>query len=347
MRLQEDYPDQMPEAVSYWLGRSLDAHGEKDEAKRVWQELIGEAPDSYYGVLAAAAQKQMSRTNSSFLVEMRTIAGPPSRLTGDDGSQAFAEKWLDSWMQQPKNISGVLSDTVAGDVDLLQGRLLLNVDRRYEGLLYLNRVFDRYKGDPGVLYPLSLEFERIGAYRLSISSMQLVLQKSPARLVEDAPIFLQKKLYPQPFAELIVKEAQAQKFDPLLYFSLIRQESLFEEGARSGAAAQGLAQIIPDTGHWVAQQLGHPDWSNELIYRPYINLQFGAYYLNWTREYLDGNLVSALVGYNAGPGNAEYWREISGADDALFVEILAVNEPRIYVQIITNNLYHYTRLYGK
>ena len=82
---------------------------------------------------------------------MRTIAGPPSRLAGDDGSQAFAEKWLDSWMQQPKNISGVLSDTVAGDVDLLQGRLLLNVDRRYEGLLYLNRVFDRYKGDPGVL----------------------------------------------------------------------------------------------------------------------------------------------------------------------------------------------------
>ena len=52
MRLQEDYPDQMPEAVSYWLGRSLDAHGEKDEAKRVWQELIGEAPDSYYGAVS-------------------------------------------------------------------------------------------------------------------------------------------------------------------------------------------------------------------------------------------------------------------------------------------------------
>ena len=166
-------------------------------------------------------------------------------------------------------------------------------------------------------------------------------------MIEDAPIFLQKKLYPQPFANIIVQEAQVQKLNPLLYFSLIRQESLFEEGARSGAAAQGLAQIIPDTARWVAERLGHPDWSDELIYRPYINLRFGAYYLDWVRTYLDGNLVSALVGYNAGPGNAEYWRQISGSDDALFVEILAVNEPRIYVQVITSNLYHYTRLYAK
>ena len=63
------------------------------------------------------------------------------------------------------------------------------------------------------------------------------------------------------------------------------------------------------------------------------------------RDYLDGNLISALVGYNAGPGNADYWREISGPDDTLFVEILNVNEPRIYVQAIVSNLYHYARLY--
>lgn len=344
-RLKSDYPGQLSAAVDYWLGRALDAHSETEQAKLPWQSLVEQAPDTYYGILAAAALQQKSPSDSTFLLEMKSIAGPSSTLEGDDGSQVYAEKWLTEWEAMRGDSLSVLSDTVAADTDLLQGKLMLEVDRRYEGLLFLNRVFERYKGNPRDLYPLSLEFERIEAYQLSISSMQLLLQQSPARLVEDAPIFLQKKLYPQPFAELIVKEAQAQKINPLLYFSLIRQESLFEEGARSGAAAQGLAQIIPDTAHWVATQLGHPDWSNELIYRPYINLQFGAYYLNWARNYLDGSLVSALVGYNAGPGNAEYWREISGPDDALFVEILAVNEPRIYVQIITSNLYHYTRLY--
>ena len=83
---------------------------------------------------------------------------------------------------------------------------------------------------------------------------------------------------------------------------------------------------------------GHPDYTNDLIYRPYINLNFGAYYLAWTRDYLDGNLVSALVGYNAGPGNSEAWRKIAGSDDTLFVELLNINEPRIYVQTILTTL---------
>jgi soluble lytic murein transglycosylase-like protein len=52
------------------------------------------------------------------------------------------------------------------------------------------------------------------------------------------------------------------------------------------------------------------------------------------------------VGYNAGPANSEDWREVTGADDALFVEQLTINEPRIYIHAIVSNLYHYTRLYG-
>ncbi|MEI2622966.1 MAG: lytic transglycosylase domain-containing protein [Giesbergeria sp.] len=176
--------------------------------------------------------------------------------------------------------------------------------------------------------------------------MSRLLQFSPAGLVENAPIFLQSFVYPRYFDELITSEARAHNMDPFLYYGMIRQESLFEEGARSYAAAQGLAQIIPDTARWVADQQGHPDWSNNLIYRPFINVNFGAYYFDWVRLYLDGNEVSALVGYNAGPGNAKTWRDLSGADDTQFVEILTFSEPRLYVQLITENLYHYTRLYG-
>ena len=68
--------------------------------------------------------------------------------------------------------------------------------------------------------------------------------------------------------------------------------------------------------------------------------------MDWARGYLDGNLVSALAGYNAGPGNSEVWRTRSGPDDALFVEQMAFSEPRIYIQAVVANLYHYTRLYG-
>ena len=50
-------------------------------------------------------------------------------------------------------------------------------------------------------------------------------------------------------------------------------------------------------------------------------------------------------GCNAGPGNAKTWRESSGEDDALFAELLTFSEPRLYLQQILGNLYHYARLY--
>ncbi|MBX3013215.1 MAG: tetratricopeptide repeat protein [Caldilineaceae bacterium] len=346
-RLQSQYPEYSWSAVAYWLGRAHNANGQKSEARAEWQALVERAPDIYYGILAAQSLRQTPLVAGNFLNAMPAIAGPPTTLPHDDGSQAFAEQWLQEWIKAPVAELATLPAALAEDQDLLLGGFLLAVNQRGDGLTALDRVYQRNRDNPRALYALSLALEKMGAYSLSLLAMSRLLEFSPARLVEDAPLFLQRRSYPQPFGELITKEALAHQINPLLYFSLIRQESLFEEGARSYAAAQGLAQIIPDTGHWVAERLGHPDYTNEMIYRPYINLQFGAYYLNWTRSYLEGNLVSALVGYNAGPGNAEYWRDLIGTDDTLFVEFLTINEPRIYVQSITVGLYHYTRLYGK
>jgi soluble lytic murein transglycosylase len=346
-RLQTKYPDHSWSAVAYWLGRAHQAHGQKTEARAAWQALVDKAPDIYYGILATQSLRELPLVAGNFLNAMPAIVGPPTTVAGDDGSQAFAEQWLQSWLKAPVLPLRELPAALAQDQDLLIGRFLLSVDQRGEGLAALSRLYQRQKDNVNVLYPLSLAYEQMGAYSLSLQTMERLLQFSPAGLVENAPLFLQQRVYPRPFGDLITREALAHGLNPLLYFSLIRQESLFEEGARSYAAAQGLAQIIPDTGHWVAERLGHPDYTNEMIYRPYINLKFGAYYLDWARSYLDENLVSALVGYNAGPGNAEYWRTVTGADDTLFVEFLSVNEPRIYVQSITIGLYHYTRLYGK
>jgi soluble lytic murein transglycosylase len=345
-RMQRDYAEYKWDAVAYWLGRAHAARGESTQARVQWQALVETAPDIYYGILAAYSLRQQSVASGAILTAMPTIAGPATRLEGDDGSQAFAERWLNDWLKLPDANLSALPPTVAEDQDLRMARMLLELDQRGDALLLLDRVFARNRDTPQALYALSLEFERLGTYRLSIVAMVRLLEFSPAKLVEDAPIFLQQRSYPRHFRELIEQAATANGLNPLLYYSLIRQESLFEEGARSSAAAQGLAQIIPDTGQWVAEQLGHPEYTNEIIYRPYINLAFGAYYLDWVRDYTEGNLVSGLVGYNAGPGNAVRWRELSGPDDALFVEIMDYSEPRLYVQLVTANLYHYTRLYG-
>ncbi len=343
-RLQTTYPDYRWDATGYWLGRALQAQGDAAGAQTAWQSVIDRTPDIYFGVLSAQAKAGLGTTGGAMVdtATMAAVAGPPSRLAGDDGSQAFAEQWLTQWL----GVDAATLTVLPADPDLATGQLLVELDERGDGLAALERVYTRNRDNPAALYALSLDYERLGAYRLSLLAMSRLLALSPAGLVEDAPIFLQQRVYPQRFAELIIPEADANGIDPLLLFSLIRQESLFEEGAYSSAAAQGLAQIVPATGQEVADRIGYAGYTNDLVYRPYINVKFGAYYLDWVRGYLDGNLISAMVGYNAGPGRADQWRENAGADDALFVEQLTIDEPRTYIQAIVSNFYHYTRLYG-
>ncbi len=317
-------------------------------AEAAWRAVVDRAPDIYYGVMSAQAIGQLGSSDGAVISpqNLAAVAGPRSRVAGDDGSRAFAEQWLAQWLQVDAATLGQLPASVTDDPDWVAGQVLLAIDERGSGLAALERVYVRHQDSSATLYALSLAFEQMQAYRLSLITMARLLQFSPAGLVENAPVYLQERAYPRRFADLIRAEALTFGIEPLVLFSLIRQESLFEEGARSFAAAQGLAQIIPDTGAWVAERLSYPNYTNDLVYRPYINVKFGAYYLDWVRDYLDGNLISALVGYNAGPGNSDTWRKRSGADDALFVEQLTFTEPRIYIQAIVANLYHYTRLYG-
>ena len=230
-RLQREYPDHRWDAVAYWLGRALYAQGDAEGANQAWRGLIDRAPDIYYGILANYSLNQINLSGGSMLTAMGGIAGPASRLAGDDGSQAYAEQWLANWLQVDPATLAVLPEAVANDADLITGRLLLDLDDRGDALEALARVYQRNLENREALYALSLEFERLGAYRLSLMTMSHLLQISPANLVEDAPIFLQQRVYPRPFAALITEQAIAHNLDPLLYFSLIRQESLFEEGA--------------------------------------------------------------------------------------------------------------------
>lgn len=345
-RLRDNYPDVRPDASAYWLGRTLYAQNQREQARQIWTDLVASEPGTYYGVLAGLASRRIGLEPAEFIFGgMEQVAVTASTLAGDDGSRAFAEQWLSGWVTQTVDGWGVLPPAVAADVDLRNGQLLLDLGRRGEALAQLELVFRRFRDDPATLYALALFFEEMETFRLSIISTVWLLDESPTKLTDDAPIFLQRMAYPRHFAELIDAEAGRNGIDPLIFYSLIRQESLFEEGARSFAAAQGLAQIIPATGAEIAGRLGFPNYSNALIYRPYINIRFGAFYLAWVRDFVDGRIASALAGYNGGPGNSQRWRERAGPDDTLFVELMDYSETRLYLQRILSHYYHYTRLY--
>ena len=349
-RLLAEYPGARSGTATYWLGRARYALGEEDTARSLWLSLAAEEPETFYGVLAGLELALQGQPGQDLIPRMDAVAA--AALPDDDGSRRFAENWLktrhDDFDTADAGSTGNpgLPQAVAVDPALVGGALLLQLDLRAEGLKLLELGYWRFRADPAALFALMQHFEELGANRLSISAAYRLIQVSQARNTADVPLFIQRFAYPRHYSRLVEKEATDFDIDPLLLYSLILQESLFEPPARSYAGAHGLTQIIPTTGAEIAQRLGYPNYSTGLLNRPFVNVRFGAYYLRWVQDYARENPVAALAGYNAGPGNARTWFDRSAPDEALFIERIPYSETRLYLQRILTHYAHYLRIYG-
>ncbi len=322
-----------------WLGKGLLAQRKRTEARAAWLAVATQAPESYAG------QRALSLARAAGLT-LTLGTGAPS--SGDDGSQAFAERWLRTWVKTGSAATDLtaLDPRIRRDQDWQRGQAYLALRLRGPALEALELVRARYWNEPLLVYQLAVAFEELQTYRLSVISAARVIALAPNPQVSAAPLFVQRLAYPQHFADLVSEESLRFAVDPLLIYAMIRQESLFEPGAESSAAARGLMQVIPSTGSWIAGELGLSDFHESDLYRPWISVKFGAFYTMRGLRAANGNVATALVGYNAGPGNAKIWRERSGADEDLFYETISIAEPRAYLSQITMHRAHYARLYG-
>ncbi len=145
------------------------------------------------------------------------------------------------------------------------------------------------------------------------------------------PLAVRRAYYPFRQEALIVREAAANGLPAALVYGVIRQESLFQTAARSGAGATGLMQVMPGTGRYLLRQenkRGRPDLKD-----PEVNVRLGARYLAMMLREFDGNRIAALAGYNAGPGRPRRWRrQAPGLAADEFLEAMPLYEPRDYVK---------------
>lgn len=343
-RLIDGYPaNTYAHAGRFWAGKALLELGNGEQAVSVWQPLQREAADSYYTARAEALATQAGLAGAESLALQ---AAQPA--AADDGSQEAAERWLAGWAAPagagPAELRQ-LPATLAADPQLTRAEAYLRVGMRAEALRELGEVRERYRDDPLALYALALRLRVLEVYGQATLAAVRLAALSPDGLF-GAPLFIQRLAYPTYYADIVEAEAAAQGVDPLLIYALIRQESFFERGARSSAAAQGLTQVIPSTAEWIANAMGWPNFQPSDIYKPYLNVKFGTYYLKAALDMFDGNPYPALVGYNAGPGNARYWLEEAGtSDDDLYVEEISLAEPKLYVRRVLAHFANYVRLY--
>lgn len=135
--------------------------------------------------------------------------------------------------------------------------------------------------------------------------------------------------------------------DPLLLAAVIRAESKYHPRARSQAGALGLMQIVPETGAWVAEQIGLKTFRPEELLNPETNIRIGAWYLAHLLEQFNGDLVLALAAYNSGRGNVLDWISKQKARGrVLTVEDIPFPETKVYVQKVLRNYYWYRKIYA-
>ncbi len=252
-----------------------------------------------------------------------------------------------SWLPITNTLALAPRDlTIAQSPAFQRGDALLTVGLRADALEEFEAVKDTWWDDPLAMYQLALSFRDRGLYRLSIICAERLTWLSPVDNRAEVPVLIQRLSYPLYYHEIVTAEAQAAAADPLLLFALIRQESLFEPASSSTANAQGLTQIIPATGEWVAGRLGWENFSEEDLSLPYVNIRFGTWYFSFQLSTFDGELVAALAAYNAGPGRIHNWLTDT-PDLDVFVETMPFFEPRLYVRNVYENYAHYRRLYRR
>lgn len=169
-----------------------------------------------------------------------------------------------------------------------------------------------------------------------LSSLQIKTAKYLFK--ENAPIDF---LYPTP---KWIKNYKFNDVDPILILSMIRQESQFSAFARSGKSAYGLMQILPSTAQMVNKKYSFKS-NPRYLYDPKINVDTGSLYIKslLNMKNINGDLLKALISYNAGPGNLSKWMKKTSFnnDSFLLIESIPSRETRIFVERVLTNLVIY------
>lgn len=157
---------------------------------------------------------------------------------------------------------------------------------------------------------------------------------------------LRKFVYPLQYDYMVRQYSYEDGVSPALVAAVILVESKFNEDAFSHRGASGLMQIMPETGEWIAGEMGIENFTPDQLTNVQTNIKMGTWYLAYLLHEYDGNKVLALAAYNAGRGHVDSWMEEYGWEKNFSeIEKIPFTETREYVKIVLLNEQQYKHLY--
>ncbi len=141
--------------------------------------------------------------------------------------------------------------------------------------------------------------------------------------------------FPVLYLTEVQTSADKHGLDPALLFGLMRQESMLDKNAVSSVGAKGLMQLMPETARTVARTLLEPWQSDNDLFKPELNINYGGYYFKDLLTRFGGHVAVAGAAYNAGPNRAKKWLPITSPVPAdIWIETIPFKETRKYVSTV-------------
>jgi len=322
--------------VLTWLGLSADAMGDTSAASEHWREAVSISPRSYYGLRA----RDLQRGDSLRLAPDSSPTLPDDRLDESEWEEVLA--WVRGWFEESTGVGA----SVSSDPLARHAQALWLLDWQGEAAATCRLLRDQVRDDPEALVALARLCDDLGLHSVAISCAERLLALGRKAAAGEPPRALLKLSYPTNFGHLVSAQAEGEGIDPLLFLALIRQESRFNPRAVSWAGAIGLGQVMPPTGEWIASRIGPDSYSRALLFRPVVSVRYGVWFMARLLDMFDRDWVAALVGYNAGPGNARRWTNDQPiADHDLFYETIPVDQAQRYVRHVYENYRTYEAVY--
>ncbi len=332
-------PSAQAEAL-LWVGKAQKMENDQAGAQTSWQIAAAKDPTGYYS----------DRASDLLLDLLPFAAAKDINLTVDLQAEWLeAQTWMRTTFSLSQNVDLSGLGSMASDPRIVRGQEFWSLGLYNQASAEFQDLQTEVQTDPANSFRLIQFFIDQGFYRLAILASRQVLTLAGMNdaTTLTAPLYFNHVRFGLYYKDQVLAAAQSENIDPLLLFSLIRQESLFDSFIQSSAGAVGLTQLMPATAQEVVTNMGWPDqYGQSDLNRPVVNIPLGAHYLVQYQQLLDNNLYAMLAAYNGGPGNASAWLSLAPNDPDLFLEVVRIQETRDYITRIAENYEIYKQLYS-
>ncbi len=305
--------------LGYWEARLEQRRGRKSAAIRAYRRVLSEARLSYHALLAYQRLTRLVGARRAKRDLERALRDGTKPVRG----AASAEPLAGAWGRVALLVRMGLTEEASRELDALPA------SSSEDTLLRVAHLADR-----------------AGAAHLSVRILRRSIPEYQALPASGPAEDVWRIAYPRPFASEVRGHARVAGIDPMLVYSIIREESGFFPAIESWANAIGLMQLLVKTAKSMAKR-GAPVHVDAAALRdPDTNIRLGVRYLDYL-EQIFGHPALMVAAYNAGDHRVKGWLKKRGRQPLdLFVASIPFRQTRGYTMRVLQSWFRYHVLHG-